>query len=344
MNQEVELKRATREDCDRVAGFLGSIFPDNPKSDPDVMRWQYWDNPYGDVGSWFFEDADGNVLAHCMAFPVPVYRHGTVGMAAKGGDGATSPQARGQGLFGSVANAAYRDAGRRGMAFTFATPNASSVRGVAKSGFDLIGRVPVWALPLDAGWMSERLHLPRALLAPALKLAIRKAVGGRGSARDKPPGDIDSLWDATLQAEPTPSRLVHDQDWWDWRYSRPGAAYRLHSVTEGGVLRGLCASLDRDAFGARVLHVMEVLALDEDAAAAVLAAAIADRDTDVVAVAAVATAGTRQARLLQTVGMRKVPVRLQPSAAYVGLVHNTDGLPDLSAEPWSVTWADFDHL
>lgn len=40
----------------------------NPKVDPDVMRWQYFENPFGSAVGWVWED-DGEVVCHLPGSP-----------------------------------------------------------------------------------------------------------------------------------------------------------------------------------------------------------------------------------------------------------------------------------
>ena len=51
------VRRATPDDAEAVAALIGEVFPANPKADPAVLRWQYWDNPFGAPSSWVVEDA-----------------------------------------------------------------------------------------------------------------------------------------------------------------------------------------------------------------------------------------------------------------------------------------------
>ena len=46
---EVDL-RAT--DDEAIAACIGAAFPGNPKARPEVLRWQYRDNPFGETASW----------------------------------------------------------------------------------------------------------------------------------------------------------------------------------------------------------------------------------------------------------------------------------------------------
>ena len=52
---EAQLRRGVRGDDEAIRGLLAANFPGNPKRLAAFTRWQYWDNPFGEVRSWLFE-------------------------------------------------------------------------------------------------------------------------------------------------------------------------------------------------------------------------------------------------------------------------------------------------
>lgn len=336
------LRQTTPSEADRVAAFLRSIFPDNPKGDPDVLRWQYWDNPWGPVSSVIWEE-DGEILAHCMAFPIGGRFRGEERLLTKGGDGATSPTARGRGLYRTVAAEAYAEAGRRGYPVNLATPNEQSVRGTTQAGMEMIGQVPLWVLPLDDDWIASRAKgVPVGLARLGRKVAFgtRGAPTGRREFPD--PTEAAALWrdidDGITQG------LLRDERWWHWRYARPGATYEAVTVRGAGDrLDGVAVGIVRDAPEGPVLYLLDLHARSAAAARAVVDTLVADRD-DAVALLAVALPGTAHEQALKAARLRRIPDRLTSRRGYVGLVHNQPGLGTVTDGPWHVSWADFDHL
>ena len=336
------LRQTGPDEAERVAAFLRSIFPDNPKGDPDVLRWQYWENPWGPASSVVFEE-DDEILAHCVAFPVGGRFRGEERLLTKGADGATSPTARGRGLYRAVATEAYAEAGRRGYPVNLATPNEKSVRGTTQAGMELISQVPLWVLPLDDAWVaSQAKGLPVALA----RLGRRAVFGSRGPAAAHgglpDPDEAAALWrdldDGVTQG------LLRDERWWGWRYARPGAAYEAVTVRgAGGQLDAIATALVREAPEGSVLYLLDLLARTDDAARTCVDTLVADRD-DVVALLAAALPDTAHERALRAARLRRIPDRLTSRRGYVGLVHNQPGLGTVTDGPWQVSWADFDHL
>ncbi|MBW3602211.1 MAG: GNAT family N-acetyltransferase [Actinobacteria bacterium] len=341
------VRRTGPDDAERVAAFLRSVQPDNPKGDVATLRWQYWENPYGEVCSFVAESEDGRILSHCMAYPLVARYRGEPLPIAKGGDGATDADARRQGLGLKVARAAYRCAGEHGRPLTFATPNAESVRPVQRAGVDVIGRLPAYLLPLDAAWLAQRSGLPQGLAGPLGKLVFRprrERAGEPIDLGDLDPDELDRLWESAVAAEDDRHRIVHDATWWRWRFTRPATDYRIYASRGSDGLTGLLAGVVREAFDAPVLHVVEILTPDVDTGAALVRAAVAERDAGVVAAAGIGLPGTLAAATLQRAGFRRIPERLQPRSVYLGFARNTPDQHDVSGEPWTLSWADFDHL
>src|SRR5436190_20211335 len=90
---EPVLRRTTRDDVDAVARFLAANYEDNPKADPDVMRWQYWGNPYGGSLAMVFE-AGGDIICHSACVYVPAQAGSERLMVSVGADSATADGSR----------------------------------------------------------------------------------------------------------------------------------------------------------------------------------------------------------------------------------------------------------
>src|SRR5207302_1847546 len=80
----------------------------------EILRWQYWDNPFAAPVSWVWQDG-GRIVAHYCGMPVPILFAGRAAVGAVGVDAATAPSHRGQGLFERLARAGYDDGGRHGV-------------------------------------------------------------------------------------------------------------------------------------------------------------------------------------------------------------------------------------
>ncbi len=336
------LRRAGREDTAAICELLGEIFPDNPKADPAILAWQYWDNPYGATSSWVAEE-DGTVLAHYAAFPIPGRLAGQAALVAMGADAATRPAARGRGLFTKLAEAAWQGAADEGCRVVLAAPNPNSLRGAVKAGMVEVADLPAFVRPLDDAWLADRFRIPRPAAALGRALAFRGRTGGlRGEEVDRPPRGLDALWART--APYVPWAVAADAEWWRWRYAeRPSSAYRFFEARRAGALVAAAAVTTMEMYGGRFLLVLDLVADDGEAAGAALAPAFTD-PRGAVGTALVALPGSRPATLAVAAGFRRLPRRLEPRPLHFGVVNKDVRLPDPAGLPWSVSWSLLDHL
>lgn len=336
-------RAATALDAPAVAAFLRSVQPDNPKGDEATLRWQYWDNPYGEAHAWVAEDG-GAIVGHYAAYPVPGRLDGADVPASWGADAATAPTHRGMGLFTTLASSVYADCGRAGLAVTLCNPNPASLGGARRAGMVHLGRIPLHVLPLDPAWVAERFHLPRAA-ARAARSAVfrgRSAAGADATTVEDVPEEVDALWRRV--GARTSSGVVRDAGWWRWRYAtRPRAPYRYGAAFRGGRLVAAVAVATREVLDAPFVHVLDLLAEEPSDAAAVLAAVCEERG-DAVGAAAIAPPATESADHLRAAGFRRLPERLEPRPLHFGVVPNTDAVPPVDALTWTYPWGLFDHL
>jgi GNAT superfamily N-acetyltransferase len=366
------LRRATPADTTAIAALLAASYEDNPKADPDVLRWQYWANPFGAARSWVAE-RDGRLVSHWAAIPVPLRVEGRTVRAAKGVDIATLPAHRRQGLFARVAASLLDDC--RDLDVLLTHPNPASAAAVERAGAALIGRAAAHVRLVDAGFLARRAHVPVPIARLVGRLVAGGGVRGLGGGvrglgggvrglggvlggvrgRDaggadavglahEPPAALDGLWAAVGASQPT--GIVRDAAWWDWRYARrPGSAYRYVTVTRDGALAGAAVLTVRERYGGRFGLVCELLAVDERAARGLRRGAEdVARAERADGLAAVALPATPQARLLTSAGMRRVPRRLEPRPLRVMVATpGTDAGP-LAALAWTMSWGDLDHL
>ena len=333
------LRAAGPEDDDGIRSLFGECFPDSPKARSDVMAWQYWSNPFAPPVSWVHED-EGRIVSHYAGMPVPIVLDGADAVGAVGIDAATAPSHRGRGLFESLARAVYEDGGRREMPVTLCYPNANSLRGFVKAGGHPVGELRTFVLPIDDAWVARRFRVPRPA-ARALRSALfRRARPGSASRVDAPPEGLDDLWSRTAAR----FGIRRDAAWWRWRYlGHPDRPYRLYEVRRDGALAGAAATLVREDFGGRFVYLLELAALDGDAARSLVGAVVDDHDGES-GVATVGLDGSPLARAATSGGLRALPRRFAPKALHFGVADNAGTRPDLARAPWSVAWGDLDHL
>lgn len=125
-------------DIEEMAALLRVVFPDARHFTEAVVRWQYRDNPDGQVVG--FNAWHGAVLAaHYVTIPLIARINGTLEKGLLSLNTATHPVHQGKGLFTKLANATY-DLGREmGYGFVIGVANANSTHGFTrKLGFQLV--------------------------------------------------------------------------------------------------------------------------------------------------------------------------------------------------------------
>ena len=109
------------------------------KFSPDYMKWQYADNPVGEIVG--FNAYMGDVLAaHYVTMPIYMNIEGKKTLGVLSLNTATHPEHRGKRLFTILAEKTYQYAAENGYKFVIGVANAQSTHGFIKHlGFKLIG-------------------------------------------------------------------------------------------------------------------------------------------------------------------------------------------------------------
>lgn len=338
------LRAATYEDDASMRALNAVAFDANPKARHDITRWQWWENPFGPTLAWVWED-DGAVVAQYVAYCLPGRVQGRPVTFSLGVDAAVAPSHQGRRLFTPLAEALYADATARDLPL-IAYPNEQSVRGIARAGWREVATLDLHLLVLDDAWLAARLHLPRVVSTLVRRAVFHPPRTGPGTSvdvLDEPPGDLDACWART--ADPAGSGVVRDAAWWSWRYAQhPDRPYRFLAVTSAGGLRAVAAVRTRTDLGGRFHCLLELIA-DDPAAAAAIVAALADGalgPADGIAVTAVR--GSALAHLASSSGLRRPPHRAVPRPIHFGVVPHPQLVPDPTALDWSTSWGDLDHI
>lgn len=342
---EPVLREATAADDAGMRAVIAAAFPDNPKRREEITAWQYWANPFGKTVAWVWED-EGRVVATYTAYPMPALLDGRSGLVGNGVDAAVDPAYQGRRLFEPLARALYRGSGEAGMAMTMCfINNPAAIRGTTKAGWLEVGRLAVWVLAVDDAWLGGQAHVPAALAGLGRRVVWRQRRGPDADRSDTVPQGVDALWQ---RSGGVTTGVARGQAWWDWRYGgHPDRPYGFFEVRRAGALAGAAVATTREAFGGTFVYVLELLADDADAAAALGRALAAHaRATRAAGVAMMGLPGGRLEQRVRQAGLRvKVPGRLDPKPTSFGAVPN-DGATwsHLRSLAWSVSWGDLDHL
>jgi hypothetical protein len=336
-SDDVSLRPATPSDSEAVAALIGRTLPQSPKADTRVLRWQYWQGPYGQAVSWVCERS-GELVAHLARVPVPVLVGGRRMVGAISADAVTCSAEQRHGLHALLRDATNRECCERGIPLAFHFRDARSP--LPRGGPPSAGHLARLVVPLDAGWLADRAKIPRFVAAAA----VRRAGPRRANGGAQYPGglsvEIDALW---MQIEDrVPFGIVKDASWWRWRYEEhPGSPYLYFGVRRDGRLAAAAVASVRPAGGTRMVTFLEFLAADAEAGAA-LGRAAASAVDGAVAIAMLARLGSYQERVARRSGMRRVP-RLFDRRGVQLCVRDTCGdRPELVHAPWSATLGDSD--
>jgi hypothetical protein len=335
-DDELTMRRTDPDDTERLARFLGATFPQNPKSDPRVLRWQYWSDPYGDAVSWIWERSD-EIVAHLARVPVPVLIAGRRCLGAMSADAATARAYRNRGLHAHLRVATNDDCCARGIPVAFHLQDAGSP--LPRDDAPASDRLITLVTPLDADWLAHEIKMPR-FVARSLVRAARPRGSGTATVVSGVSDEVDGLWS---EIEPrVPFGIVKDGSWWKWRFEdAPAAAHRYFALHEDGRLTAAAATTVRPVGGADTVRLLEFLALGPDAGASLLRA-IAHAHEGVAAIFMRASPRAHQVHTARSSGMRRVPGWLEPNRVRLHVRDTCGTRPDLVGAPWSFTLGDAD--
>lgn len=307
------LRRATPADTEGIAGLLASVFPKNPKSDPDVLYWQYWTNPLAPAFSWVWED-EGKIVCHYAGLPVMILVAGRRTIGLLGVDAATHDDYRERGLFSQLTVEA--------LAYGASSPAPVTL------GF----QNPLTTVPAPTEILRDVFDLYVAPLRVTRKQASHRV-------EDLPDG-LDDLWQEVVEAYPY--GIVKDAEWWKWRYGdHPRAPYSFFSHFRKGHLRGFAVAKLHPR--RRIVQLLDLLAVNRPTARRLLAS-IRRSFGNTLAVTFRASRSNPGGRLVRACGLVRVPARLDRKAPRWLVAPHTEELRELERAPWSVSWGDMDTL
>lgn len=160
----------------RVAELLCAVFPAATHFTPEVLRWQYVENPDGAAVGFNAWAPDGTLAAHYVTIPLRARISGREEAGLLSLNTATGAAHQGRGLFTRLAEATYAAGAAQGRGFVVGVANANSTHGFTrKLGFQLVApldaRVGLGALP----WHADAVEPGFAPVHDAPKLAWRLA-------------------------------------------------------------------------------------------------------------------------------------------------------------------------
>ncbi len=336
------LRRIARDEVGDACALVATCFDDDPKADPAVAAWQWWDGPGGDPATFMIRDASTACdVAHFTVFNVPGRWDGEPVLIGKSADAATLPEARGKRLFGHLIRASTEAATETGAPVSLYAPsNPASRAALDREGFVAVAPLDAFVLPVDGQAVSRTTHLPRRLTDRLAARAARRRLTRDRSIVVTPttrlPDDLDAL---VASNAATVDGVVRDSAFWRWRVARPGAEYAIWRADRGGRTCGFAVVLRRAMVGVPTDCVLG-WAGGADGLAAIIAAL--HRSTDASMVAGVGIVGTPSADALAGAGLVRVPRRLLDEQPTVGLIG--PGARPVDPATFDLQWVDLDNV
>jgi GNAT superfamily N-acetyltransferase len=344
VTDDMVLRRSGPDEDDALRALNAKAFGNNPKSRAEVTKWQWWGNPFGETLVWVWDDG-GRIVGQYVAFFAPARLHGRPARLTLGVDAAIDPEYQGRRLFSPLSRALYDDCNAHDAPLLAYPSLEASVRGIARAGWVQVSRQRVRVTATDPRWLAHRFHLPTPAGRAAKALVFRTSspAGLVARAVEAPPEDLDELWQAV--EEHHPNGISRTAAWWRWRYhEHPEETYAYLEVRDGARLVAATAARVREEFGGRFLCLLEMLAVDERAAKALVAAVAEGALGAVDGIVLTAVPGSRLDHLAGAGGLRTVPRRLDPKPVFFGVVPHPELVPDPTALEWSTAWGDLDHI
>ena len=140
----LEIRRFhTEDDMDAVLALLEAsldwLADEHYRS---FFSWKHWASPFGSSPAWVA--LDGNRVVGFRTFLRWEFeRPGGSARAVRAVDTATHPDYQGRGIFSRLTRHALSEMEEEGVDFVFNTPNAQSLPGYLKMGWETVGRLPV---------------------------------------------------------------------------------------------------------------------------------------------------------------------------------------------------------
>lgn len=123
----------------QVVDLFATAFYWTRKFSTEYLKWQYLDNPNGEVVSFNAFMEDGSLVAHYAAIPIVMVLNGKKEKGLLSVNTATHPEHQGNYLFTQLADRTYNYAKEKGFRFVIGVANANSTGGFLNQlGFYLI--------------------------------------------------------------------------------------------------------------------------------------------------------------------------------------------------------------
>lgn len=138
MEYSINKVETGKDSLTQILNLLNLSFPKATKFNIQYLKWQYADNPLGEIVGFnaFYKDA---LAAHYVTMPIEMSIYGEKRRGLLSLNTATHPEHRGKRLFSILADKTYSYAAEHGYDYVIGVANANSTHGFLKNlGFYLI--------------------------------------------------------------------------------------------------------------------------------------------------------------------------------------------------------------
>jgi hypothetical protein len=265
------------EDEPAVLALLHDSLAGGPTGErsADFFHWKHHRNPFGRSPALVATSGERVVGLRTFLRWEFAVGQSTV-RAVRAVDTATAESHRGRGLFRTLTLDLLEDV-RSECAFVFNTPNANSLPGYLKMGWERVGEVPIHVGPARPVRFLRGIRSAGDVVSATDEDRRACRLPSAGEVLSELPG-LESLLDDIAAADAA-SGALHTRRtpaYLQWRYVEPpGLDYRAVTVHEHGRLAGLAIGRPRRRGTLRELTLSEVLVRPRDRSGArrVLAAA-----------------------------------------------------------------------
>lgn len=230
------------------AGLFNACFTKNV-SETD-LEWRYSMNPHGESVNLLAREEDGGMAVSGYACnPRLAVADGVEAIVGQTGDVMTHPERRKLGVFSFLDREAMRRTREAGWVCVFGLPNWRSAHIFEQLGWEVIGSVREWSLPLrlDTGALARRKRVARLA---ALRLPFERFLAARGMKRmaralkgyEIRPlvGFPEEVGELSKRVEARYGFMVRrDAEYLTWRFQRgKSRLHRCFGVYQDGGFRG----------------------------------------------------------------------------------------------------------
>jgi GNAT superfamily N-acetyltransferase len=219
---ELSVRDARDEDLPAVLALLRqSMGRDDDERFDELFRWKHLENPFGRSPMWVACDGD-RIVALRALMRWEFERAGETFRSVRMVDTATHPDYQGRGVFTKLTRAAIAAVEAEGVDFVFNTPNAKSLPGYLKMGWQEIGRAPARVRPFSA--------------LAALRLVRSRVPASHWSEPIDIGVPVEEVLAELMRAQTSHDRLRtrRTEEYLRWRYARQFLRYRA-IVAESGI-------------------------------------------------------------------------------------------------------------